>query len=57
MPMSKRGEEYLDRREPLAYAYDGLSLIAVAYDESIVEHWERATNYEVSRTPRGDADE
>jgi len=57
--MSEHGRdvEYLDRREPLAYGYDGLSLIAVAYDEAIVEHWELATNYTVSRTPQGDGDE
>jgi len=51
-----RGVEHLDEREPLAYAYDGLSLVAVGYDEAIVEHWEQATNYTVSRTPQGDRD-
>lgn len=50
-----KGVEHLDEREPLAYAYDGLSLVAVGFDESIVVHWEEATNYTVSRTPRGEA--
>lgn len=49
-----KGVEHLDDREPLAYAYDGLSLVAVGYKETIVEHWEKATNYTVSRTPRGE---
>ena len=52
-----RGVEHLDKRDPLAYAYDGVSLVAVGYREEIVEHWEQATNYTVSRTPRGEADE
>jgi hypothetical protein len=51
-----KGVEHLDDREPLAFAYDGLTLVAVGYQETIVEHWERATNYTVSRTPRGERD-
>jgi hypothetical protein len=49
-----KGVDHLDEREPLAYAYDGLTLVAVGYHETIVGHWERATNYTVSRTPRGE---
>lgn len=46
---------HLDEREPLAYAYDGTMLVAVGYREEIVTHWEEATDYTVSRTPRGEA--
>lgn len=51
----ERGEQYLDERDPLAFAYDGTLLVAVGYREEIVDHWEEATNYAVVRTPEGEA--
>jgi hypothetical protein len=47
-------EHHLDEREPLAYAYDGVVLVAVGYRTEIVEHWEEATSYTVVRTPEGE---
>jgi hypothetical protein len=52
---TQRGEHHLDEREPLAFAYYGTKLVAVGYTREIVNHWEERTDYEVSRTPRGEA--
>lgn len=52
-----KGVHHLDDREPIAYAYYGTILIAVAYDETIVDVWEDSTEYDVVRTPRGEQEQ
>jgi hypothetical protein len=58
LPTDEHGarEHHLDERTPLAYAYDGTVLVAIGFREEIVDHWEQATDYAVSRTPRGEDD-
>lgn len=60
----RRGDQYLDERNPLAYVYDGETLLAVLYDRRIVASVtgnEDAVSgafgvatMEVSLTPRGE---
>lgn len=47
-------EQHPDDRKALAYAYNGLALVAVGYRREIVQHWESATNYSVCYTPLGE---
>ena len=49
------GGQYLDDRTALAFAYDGLALVAIGYDASLVDHWQRATDYDLRLTPAGEA--
>lgn len=50
----ERGRAYLDVLDPLAFAYDGLILVAVAYREDVVREWEEASPFTVVRTPEGE---
>jgi len=59
-----RGVDYLDERNPLAYVFDGETLLAVLYDRRIVEstvgNEDAVSNafgtasMDVSLTPRGE---
>lgn len=48
-----RGEHYLDDREPLAFVYDGLSLVAILFSEGPVRDFEEESGYDVSLTKQG----
>jgi len=52
---SPRGDQYLDDRTELAYAYDGTTLIAIAYDDCLVTDWVADSRFDVSLTPAGEA--
>jgi len=50
---SPRGEFYLDDRTPLAYVYDGSSLVAILFDKHAVDKLDEDPFAEVVPTPAG----
>lgn len=52
--VSGEGIDHLDDRTPLAYAYDGLELVAILYTEEAVRECRDSSWLTVSRTPKGE---
>ena len=50
----QRGEQYLDDRTTLGYAYDGDALVAKLYKERAVRECQTSSWLEVSLTPEGE---
>ena len=53
-PREGYGVQHTDRRQALAFAYDGVDLVAVAYKVRIAVQWEEEGRHTVSWTPVGE---